>query len=662
MVERLDGVVVEDVMIGMVDGCRLFARVWRPISDEPVPALVVGWAYGNTSGPLLANFDPHNRYLARHGYATLMLDLRGSYNSEGAPQDEYVVQELDDLIEAIAWAAAQPWCSGQVGMKGISWSGFNTLQVAARRPPHLKAILSACSVDDRYADDIHYIGGCVIGEWALPWSAIMVAHNAAPPHPWEIDGDWSDQWHSRLEAIEPLLAAWLTHQRRDEFWQHGSVCEDFSRIECPALIVGGWNDGYVSGALRMSRALPQAWTLIGPWGHRYPYEAEPGPAISAEYETRWWDRWLKGVENGAERDAKLRAYIRAPRPPAPTPLTETGRWIGVRDWPIQQPQVAIDLTASMLGSPSSDERVSFSTSQSTGIDAPEWMGWISPPGASGDQRAEDGRSLCFTTLPLEAPLDILGIPAVDLAVSTDQRVAAMAVRLCHVLPDGASRLLSVGVLNLTHRNGHAPGDVAPVTPGDLMRVRLTLRAIGQHIPAGHRLRVAVSSTYWPWVWPPPNPATLTLHLNEDNALTLPLAPNETTDVALGEPEEFGPPAVEWTTEPAHERTIDTDRASGWTTLRQTDDSSGRVIENGLEFEHKYETEYGIREGDPLSARVRTTIEDTWRRGDWHCSIHVTSSMTASATTYRHDAELVALRGSAIVFQRSFQHEHERDLA
>jgi putative CocE/NonD family hydrolase len=661
MADRADGVLVEDVTLEMSDGCRLFARVWRPPGGEPVPALVTGWAYGNSNGPVLAGVDPDNRYLARHGYATLMLDLRGSYNSEGPPQDEYVTQEHDDLIEAIAWVAAQPWCSGRVGMKGISWSGFNTLQVAARRPPQLAAILSACSIDDRYADDIHYIGGSVIAEWALPWSAIMVAHHAAPPHPWSVEGDWFELWRGRLEALEPLLATWLAHQRRDDFWRHGSVCEDFSRIECPALLLGGWYDGYVSGAVRMSRALPRVWALIGPWGHRYPHGAEPGPAISREYELRWWDRWLKDVPNGAENDPRLRAYVRAPRPPAPLPPEEDGRWVAVPDWPVEQRQAAIALRAGMLGSPAVGDAVSFSSPQATGVGAPEWMGWIAPPGAAGDQRAEDGRSLCFTTAPLAEPLEILGSPSVELTLSADQPVAVVAARLSHVLPDGASRLLCASALNLTHRAGHAPEDVAAVVPGKRMQVRVPLRALGQRIPAGHRLRLAVSTSYWPWVWPPPRTVTLTLHLDAANTLRLPLVPAGAAEIAMPAASEPEPDAVVWTTEPVQARTVSSDAVSGWTRHVQTDVSEGRVLDSGLEFDYRYETECSVREGDPLSATVRTTIDSGWRRDDWRCSISVACSMTSSETAYVHDTELVARRGDEVVCRRSFHHEQPRDL-
>ena len=158
----------------MSDGCRIAARIWLPAGAEPtpVPAILEYIPYRKRDF-MRARDEPIHRYFAQAGYAAVRVDLRGSGDSDGVLFDEYTQQELDDALEIIAWIAAQPWCSGAVGMMGISWGGFNALQVAALDPPALKAIITLCSTDDRYADDAHYMGGCLLNE-NLQWGAIAV--------------------------------------------------------------------------------------------------------------------------------------------------------------------------------------------------------------------------------------------------------------------------------------------------------------------------------------------------------------------------------------------------------------------------------------------------------------------------------------------------------
>ncbi|WP_397544107.1 CocE/NonD family hydrolase [Roseovarius salis] len=216
------------VEVPMPDGCRLAARIWRPVTaaDQPVPAILEYLPYRKNDMTVErdASMQP---YLAARGYAVVRLDLRGAGDSEGLMVDEYTEQELQDGYDAIAWIAAQDWCDGNVGMIGISWGGFNGLQVAAKRPPALKAIVTLCSTDDRYADDIHYMGGCMLGE-QLGWASIMFGRNSLPPDPVNVGDAWREMWRERLRGSGLWLKNWLEHQRRDAFWKHGSICEDWS--------------------------------------------------------------------------------------------------------------------------------------------------------------------------------------------------------------------------------------------------------------------------------------------------------------------------------------------------------------------------------------------------------------------------------------------------
>ena len=303
--------VIEHTAIPLKDGTRLAARIWLPDDAEqnPVPAILEYLPYRKRDGTYERDSLTHP-WLAGHGYAGVRVDIRGSGESEGLLSDEYAQQEQDDALEIIAWLAAQPWCNGAVGMMGISWGGFNGLQVAARQPPALKAIVTICSTDDRYADDVHYMGGAKLNA-GFGWAAFFFGAMCHPPDPALVGDRWREMWLKRLANVPLFLELWMRHQRRDAYWRHGSVCEDFSAIRCPVYAVGGWTDGYTNAIPRLLErlAVPRKG-LIGPWAHAYPHFALPGPQIGFLQDMlRWWDRWLKGVETGVMDEPMLRAWM-----------------------------------------------------------------------------------------------------------------------------------------------------------------------------------------------------------------------------------------------------------------------------------------------------------------------------------------------------------------
>ncbi|MGI9391428.1 MAG: CocE/NonD family hydrolase, partial [Boseongicola sp.] len=284
-----------DKGIIMADGTRLSARIWLPEGAEkyPVPAILEHLPYRKRDGTIARDELTHP-YLAGHGYACIRVDMRGSGDSDGIMADEYTQQEWDDAIAVMEWVRSQPWSTGDWGMMGISWGGFNSLQVAALRPEGLKAIITLCSTVDRYADDIHYKGGCMLGE-NLGWAAQMLAYSSRPPDP-EVVGDrWREMWMERLKSQPFLLETWLAHQQRDAYWEHGSVCEDYDAIDAAVLALGGWHDGYRNTPEHLARNLNcPIKTMIGPWIHKYPHYAAPEPRIGFLQEAlRWWDHWLK---------------------------------------------------------------------------------------------------------------------------------------------------------------------------------------------------------------------------------------------------------------------------------------------------------------------------------------------------------------------------------
>jgi predicted acyl esterase len=305
--------------------------------------------------------------------------MRGNGESDGLMLDEYTEQEQDDALEVIEWLARQPWCTGAVGMIGISWGGFNGLQVAARRPPALQAVITLCSTDDRYADDIHFMGGCLLND-NLSWASTMFAYSSRPPDPAIVGERWRELWLYRLEHTVLLVEKWLRHQRRDRQWRHGSVCEDFDAIQCPIYAVGGWADGYSNAIPRLLAGLgvPRKG-LIGPWAHRYPHFATPGPQIGFLQEClRWWDRWLKGVDTAIMDEPMYRVWMEESVPPTAEYEERPGRWVAEPSWP--SPNItALDYALApfrLTGLPPSAPSVSPLGSSSSG------RGSSSPPSST----------------------------------------------------------------------------------------------------------------------------------------------------------------------------------------------------------------------------------------------------------------------------------------
>ncbi len=450
-------------------------------------------------------------YFAGCGIAGVRVDIRGSGESDGLCPDEYTEQEQLDCLEVIAWIAGQPWCTGAVGMMGYSWSGFNCLQVAARRPPALKAIASIFASDDRYADDVHYRGGLVIPMEMVHWSTCILGWQARPPDARIVGDRWREMWLERLE-LEPWIAHWLPHQRRDAYWQQGSVREDYGRIECPVLCVAGWTDGYTDAAFRLMEGLEvPRHALIGPWGHHDPVRGVPGPAVGILGElVRWWKRWLEGVDSGIADDPMVVAYLQDSVVPSANLAERPGRYVGEDAWPSPRivPRTMLLGDGTLGGSAPESGTRSIGSVQTVGLEGGAWCADGRSADLPLDQRGEDARSLTFTSEPLAEPLEILGFPEARLVVASDRPLALVSARLCEVQPDGASLLVTRGQLNLCHRTSHA--EPVALVPGEEVEVTVRMDSIGHRFPAGSRIRLSVSPCYWPLAWPSPEPVTLTL--------------------------------------------------------------------------------------------------------------------------------------------------------
>ena len=392
----------------------------------------------------------------------------GTGDSEGVCCGEYLLQEQDDCLEVIEWLSQQDWCSGKVGMIGISWGGFNGLQVAARRPQSLGAVISLCSTDDRYADDIHFMGGALLAE-KLGWGATAFAIANTPPDP-EIVGDqWRDMWVERLEGNGLWLADWFKHQRRDDFYALGSICENYADVNVPVYLVGGWADGYTNTIFRMLKNMkcPKKG-LVGPWPHKYPHIALPGPQVGFLQEClRWWDQHLKNIDTGIMEEPELRAWINHPVDPLPHYETRPGHWVTVSKW---EGNAAVSrakftsLNVSESDSNSgSDDGIVVSVPENTGYTAGNWCGYGQTPDGPIDQSTESA-IVCLETESFDNDFELLGFPVLTTEVLSDVPQANLIAVLSEVLENGKANRISYGVLNLTHRNSHENPEPLPDKP------------------------------------------------------------------------------------------------------------------------------------------------------------------------------------------------------
>lgn len=657
---------IENLWIPLSDGCRLAARLWLPEDAErdPVPAILEYLPYRKRDFTATRDELTHP-YLAGHGYACIRVNLRGSGDSDGLLWGEYLKQEQDDALEVIAWIARQSWCTGAVGMMGISWGGFNGLQVAARRPPALKAIITLCSTDDRYADDVHFIGGALIQN-NLTWGSSMLAYMTRSPDPALVGDRWREMWLERLSNLTLFPAEWLQHQRRDEFWKHGSVCEDFSDITCAVYAVGGWTDGYPNSIPRLLAGLkgPRKG-LIGPWGHRFPHFATPGPQMGFLQEAlRWWDKWLKGLETGIMEEPMMRTWMQESVRPATWYSDRPGRWIGEATWP----SAAIESRAFYLtvdgiaASPGAPTLMMVNSPETVGQLSGTWSVHGVTPDEAFDQREEDGKSLMFDSTPLGERVEILGGPVLEVDIASDKPNAKLVVRLCDVHPDGASTRVSYGVLNLTHRESHE--FPSALEPGRRYRVRIRLKETAYAFPPGHRIRVSLSTTYWPMTWPTPERVTLTIFAGE-SSLTLPeRRPRpEDSDLRPFELAESATPRPLTELRPGRfERTMTRDMGSGMTTAVMFDDyGASRLEANGIEIASSRRHEFRITEQDPLSARGEIQWSIEIGRGHWRTRSVVRVVQTATRDAFQIRAEMDAFEGDNRLMSRNWDCTVPRNL-
>jgi uncharacterized protein len=649
----------EDAFVTTRDGVRLAATLYLPSVPEPWPALIEALPYRKDD--LTAHYRPEYHRLAdEFGYVVCRLDVRGTGSSEGTSTGEYTREELQDNAEVVAWLAGGPWSNGNVGMYGTSWSGFNSLQTAMLRPPALKAICSIFASDDRYADDVHHFGGALKQLDVIDYPTVMAAANVLPPVPRVFGDGWREGWERRLQTYRPWLLDWLEHQTYDAFWKHGSLREDYAAIEAATMLVTGWADGYTNIALRGMRELRCPRRLLaGPWAHVEVETSVPGPAIDLLPETvRWWDRWLKGVDNGVDREPPITVFVRRPTPPAADLKAYRGEWRFEPGWPLERGrEVRLELTDAVTAHGADD-----------GVDRLEvrgdvgWTAWIScagtPPwGQPIDQRPDEAFSLVYDLDARDAELEILGHPVLRARVSSTRPVAYLSAKLCDVHPDGTSQLVTRGLLNLTHRDSRE--DPSPLEPGAFSDVAFELEVTSWVFEPGHRIRLDLAGTDWPNAWPPPEPVTLSID-RAGTALVLPIVdgPSPIADAPNlpppRRPQAWDAEGVTWS--------VDHDVPRRRTRARVEYGSRSDADEVAPSMTDRVEGEVGVWTDDPGRAWVDATSTMTlaWPEATVSATAH--TRIDSDAEAYHLVLDVETTEDGEVRWSRRFEHRYPRWLA
>ncbi len=649
---RLSGIdVIEHSWIPLPDGRRLAAKLWLPAEPGPAPAILEYLPYRKRDGTAARDATTHPVF-ASHGFAAIRVDVTGTGESDGIFDDEYSEQELSDGEAVIAWIAAQDWCDGNVGMIGISWGGFNGLQLAFRQPEALKAIVTVCSTTDRFADDIHYMGGCLLTD-NFNWGGQMNAYNTRPPDP-ALRDDWKERWIEYMDTLPFLAADWLRHPTRDAIWKHGSVCENWSAITAATLAIGGWADAYVNTpAALAANLLAPVKALVGPWAHKYPHIARVNPADFHGEVLQWFKHWLKGRDNGVQNLPAYRAYMQEFDDPSPDYKPRRGNWIAEKEWP--SPNVSDQvfyLSGGSLGDERGEGDAVVSSPQHIGLNSAYFCpGMRVGHELAGNQAEDDALSTCFDSEPLGEVLEVLGRPIVEIAFSVDRPVAQLCFRLCEVNAAGVSQRVTYRPFNLTCHDGFEAPEL--LIAGKIYTAHIALNECTHRYAAGNRIRLAISTSYWPLIWPSPECVAVELDLAQCR-LILP------TRNTMEEADPMAPPPPHkfpvWQGEELRPAASKTDRRiedDGTFVLETFDDfGAERDPDHGLEVGSQVWQQFSIHPEDPLSARHEAKWRFEFRRGDWSVSIDTENLMISTADEFVLRRSINAHEGEEQVFEKT----------
>ncbi|MFE2181149.1 CocE/NonD family hydrolase [Streptomyces sp. NPDC059455] len=661
-------------------------------SGRACPAIVEFNPYRRRDGTLYADSMMYP-WFARNGYLCFRVDLQGSGDSEGTLTDEYSEEELSYCVQVIEQIARLPFCDGNVGMMGKSWSAINSLMVAAREdcPSALKAIVVCCGTDDRYNDDVHYMGGAMMQD-NVGWPSSIWGWLPAPPDPRTVGRQWKEIWRERIRNMSFWFEQWGSHQTRDSYWSTTSVRDHYDRVRVPVFILSGWQDGYKNPVERAVRALGELGRpvsgLLGPWGHKYPFNGYPGPRIDwlRYVVTHWWDRWLKGEHPDPDTSwPQLTVWLGESREPDRLPdYTEKGKWVAEDHcWADRVQEQAFFLTTNqrMSPHPASVSHAYISASDirlGTTLLETSSFGECSNADLPGDQNRDDHRSIFFDSAPLDRDLECFGYPLTRLNLECDRPLASVAIRLSEVSPQtGASHLVTYRFFNLCY-NDNDMAHPRPV-PSGIFSVEVPLNIMGHVFKRGWKIRLSVSPSFFPTMWQSPEIPTVKLHTGPvddlpPSALVLPVRAPRPQDAriqallagsqtAYVNPEQYVP-TLKTIREASDQRSVERVVVQGkpGVLVHKVFDSGSAVyggVLDDLLVDQTAEENFQILDCDPLSATGFTRSATQLQRADWkvrvvtHTRVH--SEKTASGRfVFRYEADL-----HTFVADEPFEEKHIR---
>ncbi len=651
--------------VPMRDGVELALRITRPDAEGRFPAIMEYNPYRRVKAPLpdyRDEYPPAVPYLAERGYVVVQFDVRGTGNSGGWSHDIYADDERRDAYEMVEWIAAQPWCNGNVGMLGKSYSGVVQWQVAVQNPPHLKTIIVRSANDSVYTEWT-YPGGVLRPYMFDSYSPHMTAFNFAPPDP-EIAGvRWSEIWQNRLENNRPWGIGYISHPTEGPYWQDRSLSADYGRVKCPVFVVAGWSDVYATALLRAFDRLevPFKKALVGPWGHWYGEEkhAVPGPRIDTRpIYLKWFDYWLKGMENGVLEEPPVTVFVREYTPPSSRmPLEEAGSWRSEAEWPIAR---AVPTGFYFRGGgklsrePSTGSEAaadSFDYKPTVGITSGiHWGGGILPWAMPVDQRPDEAYSLTYTTSPLEEDVEVSGAPRAMLHVSSTAEVAYFRVKLIDVAPDGTSKLVRYGGLSGTHRNSHFEPEA--MVPGEIYELAVDVKEMSYVFAAGHRIRVAIAGADIQNAWPTPEPAVSTLHRSRRHPshILLPVIPEQSPKLPKPDLVEL-PTADPKLLNTPLEYSITHDLVGKAVTLRLGRETKGVRGEGSERMVTR--SRFTVSEENPADARLAATSTYVVKRPDSEVVVKANEVTSSDEAAFHHVVEVEVTVNGARHFQKSW---------
>ena len=663
-----EGIEIKEAWIPMPDGVRLAASLFM-LADRDQSAKF----------PVLLEYLPYRKdesrqgrfavfsYFVARGYVVARVDIRGTGASQGKLiKYEYTDQELEDGKVVIDWLSKQPWSTGKVGMFGISWGAFNSIQMAMRNPPALKAIVALMGTDDLFHDDVHFIDGMMHVD-SYEFGQDLANILPAPP-----DYILDEAYFRNRFDTEPWLLIYKRHQRDGPFWNRASLNSDYSSIKIPTFVIGGWYDGYRDSVPRMLQKLEAPVKgIVGPWAHAWPHQPYPKPGIEWRHEAvRWFDYWLKGNNTGIMDEPKLAVYVRKWHPPGMVEKVP-GYWRWEEGWPIDRTQKLVlyphhnhTLSKAKFGKGSGQSHKLLYI-PTVGVEASGNVNWWGD--FPWDQRGTDAYSLVYDTAPLEKDLEILGFPRAILYVSANAPQANWIVRLSDVAPDGTVTQVAGAGLNGAHRKSAEEPEA--LVPGQVYKLEFDLHFTSWVFPKGHRLRLAINNAIWPMIWPTPFAMTTTLAVDGLNAshVILPVIPQSDQPKP-----NFLPPVKDPKLPGYRALKIDEETISGYAEIR-------RIERNPLSFQTcitasgaegsvypwatiKYSENivYEAQDNDPARARVTGKNRYIIELEDRTVTLEADFSLTSDGQNFYYKYIRRALENGKLIREKTWEETIPRD--